>query len=243
MKGILHAVIWLVSLALVSALIVTLLLRPAAAAACPQCFGLEKVADGVYLQSGMAEAQRSRALAAVASARDDATRFYGSLLHPPRILVCADDECYHRLGGTAGTAEGSFGSLSLEVAPQGINAVYIAAGLSRAEVQGRVGFWKFSMGAVPMWFDEGVAVVVADDPAYILPPGRGDRCKAGSFPDMPATPSDWQQELQQEGDVLYAQSACKTVMWMDQHGGSQAVTTLLDKLAQGQDFATLIPPR
>ena len=243
MKAIVQSIVWLLVLAAVTAGILTLMLRPAAVAACPQCFGLEKAADGVYLQSGMAEAQRSRALAAIDAARRSAERFYGGLQHAPRILVCADDDCYHRLGGAAGTAEGSLGSLSLEVAPQGISPVYIAAGLSRAELQGRVGFWKFSMGAVPMWFDEGVAVVVADDPAYILPPGHGERCKAGSFPDMPATPSDWQQELQQEGDVLYAQSACKTVMWMDQNGGPQAVTGLLDKLAQGQDFATLMPSR
>lgn len=243
MRGIFHAAVWLLMLALITAGIITLTLRPAAAAACPQCFGLQKAADGIYLQSGMDAAQRQRALAAVDAARLEAAQFYDGLQHSPRVLVCADDACYHRLGGAPGTAVGSLASLSLEVAPRGLDPVYIAAGLSRAEVQGRVGFWKFSLGAVPMWFDEGVAVVVADDPAYILPPGRGDRCKAGSFPDMPATPSDWQQELQQEGDVLYAQSACKTAMWMAQNGGAKAVTGLLDKLAQGQDFATLVPPR
>jgi hypothetical protein len=125
-----------------------------------------------------------------------------------------------------------------------MNPLYIAAGLSRAEVEGRIGFWKFQMGAVPMWFDEGVAVLVADDPAYILPPGHRDRCLTGSLPDMPATLTDWQDEMQQEGSTaLYAQSACKTVMWMEQNGGPKAVGALLDKVAQGQDFATLIPPR
>jgi hypothetical protein len=120
---------------------------------------------------------------------------------------------------------------------------FITAGLSDAELYGRVGFWKFNLGAVPMWFDEGLAVVVADDRAYLLPPGQGDRCKAGPFPDMPATPGEWQQELQTEGDVLYAQSACKVNMWMMESGGPKAVTALLDKVAQGQDFDKLIPPQ
>lgn len=244
MKTMVQSVIWLLVLAAITAAVLTLLLRPAAAAACPQCFGLSKAADGVYLQSGMAEAQRSRALAAVAAARSGAGKFYGGLQHAPRILVCADDDCYHRLGGQPGTAVGSLGSLSLEVSSQGVNPVYIAAGLSRAELEGRIGFWKFQLGAVPVWFDEGLAVVVADDPAYVLPPGRRDRCLTGALPDMPATPTEWRDEMQQEGSTaLYAQAACKTVSWMDQHGGPQAVTGLLDKVAHGEDFAALVPPR
>jgi hypothetical protein len=243
MKGLVQTVIWLLGFALVSALSLTLMLRPAAAGACPQCFGLREASDGVYLQSGMTAAERQRVLGAIAAARTGAARFYGDLEHQPRILICADDACYHRIGGVPGSGVGSLGSFSLEVAPLGATPVYIAAGLSRAELEGRVGFWKFNNGAVPMWFDEGVAIVVADDPAYLLPPGRGDRCKAGSFPDMPATSTEWQEELQQEGDVLYAQSACKVDMWMVENGGPKAVTGLLAKLSQGQDFAALIPPR
>jgi hypothetical protein len=241
MKGILQTIIWLLTLALVAALSAYLMARPVAAAACPQCFGLSDSGEGVYLQSGMSDAQRTRAHAAVSEALSRASVFYGTLQHRPRILLCADDTCYQRIGGMPGSGVGSLGSLALEISPQGVNPVYIAAGLSRTELQGRVGFWKFEMGAVPMWFDEGVAVVVADDPAYILPPGHGDRCKAGPFPDMPATPTEWHEELQQEGDVLYSQSACKTNMWMAENGGSKAVTGLLDKVAQGQDFAKLFP--
>ena len=28
----------------------------------------------------------------------------------------------------------------------------------------RVGLWHMELGAVPAWFDEGVAVLVSDDP-------------------------------------------------------------------------------
>ncbi|HEY1772723.1 MAG TPA: hypothetical protein VGH91_05980 [Gammaproteobacteria bacterium] len=241
MKWILQTMIWLLVLALVAAGSAYLMARPVAAAACPRCFGLTDSGDGLYLQSGMSDVQRTRAQAAVSDALTRAAVFYGPLQHRPRMLLCADDACYRRIGGAPGSGVGSLGSVALEISPQGTNPVYIAAGLSRTELQGRVGFWKFETGAVPTWFDEGVAVVVADDPAYILPPGHGDRCKAGSFPDMPATPTEWQEELQQEGDVLYAQSACKTNMWIIENGGPKAVTGLLDKLAQGQDFSKLFP--
>jgi hypothetical protein len=56
---------------------------------------------------------------------------------------------------------------------------------------------------------------------------------------MPATPTDWHEELQQEGDVLYAQSACKVSMWVLENHGPKAVTGLLGDVAQGKDFNTL----
>lgn len=242
MKGIFQVFIWLVVLALVTAGIGYLMARPATAAACPACYGLEQVGDRVYVQKSMSAAERGRVLATVTAARSQAAQFYSGLQHSPRILVCADDACYERLGGMPGTATGSLGASVLEVSQLGSRQqVFITSGLSDAEVYGRIGFWKSNLGAVPMWFEEGLAVVVADDRAYILPPGHGDRCKAGPFPDMPATPSEWQQELQQEGDVLYAQSACKVDMWMERNGGPKAATVLLEKIAQGQDFEKLFP--
>ena len=244
MKGILQALIWILALVLITAGIAYVMVRPVAAATCPWCFGLEQAGDDLYVQSSMSAAERQRVLTTVTAARIQAGQFYGSLLHQPRILVCADDDCYRHLGGMPGTAVGSMGASVLEVSHLGSQQqVFITSGLSSAELYGRVGFWKFNQGAVPMWFDQGLAVVVANDSAYILPPGHGDRCKAGSFPDMPATPSEWQEELQQEGNVLYAQSACKVNMWMMENGGPKGITTLLDKIAQGQDFNNLIPPQ
>lgn len=243
MRGIVQALLWVVGLALVTAVVAFMMARPAVVAACPGCFGLEQAGDGVFLQTGMAAAERSRVLATVSAARAQAAQFYGGLQHQPRILVCADDACYQRMGGMPGTATGALGATALEVSHLGAEQqVFITAGLSRAELYGRVGFWKFNLGAVPMWFDEGLAVVVADDNAYILPPGRHDRCLTGALPDMPATPSEWQEEMQQEGPTaLYAQAACKVDMWMARNGGSKAATDLLAKVAQGEDFAKLFP--
>ena len=242
MRGIFQFMIWMLALALLTAGVAFLMARPALAATCPWCFGLQRAADGIYVQGDMAAAERNRVLATVGAARLRATQFYGGLEHAPRILICADDACYSRLGGAPGSATGSMGSMVLEVSHLGSEQeVFITSGLSDAEVYGRIGFWKSNLGAIPMWFEEGLAVVVADDRAYLLPPGHGDRCKAGPFPDMPATPSDWQLELQQEGDVLYAQSACKVEMWMMRNGGSKSAVALLDKVAQGQDFDKLFP--
>ena len=213
--------------------------RPAVAAACPACFGFSRVQEGLYLQSGMQPEQQQKAVAAIAAAEQRIVAFYGQERFPPRVLVCADDACYRRIGGMPGSGTGAVASIALVVAPAAVNIVAVSEGLSHMEMRGRVGLWKMQLGAVPQWFEEGLAVVVSEDPLYLGPRKRDNRCLAGSFPDMPATPEDWRDELQQEGDVLYAQSACKTWMWTQEHGGGAGVSALLDKLAAGQDFTAL----
>ena len=234
-----RALVWVLVLAALALGMGLWLVRPAVAAACPACFGLSRAQDGVYLQSGMKPEQQKQALAAIAAARQRIVRFYGEQRFPPRIMVCGDDTCYRHLGGVPGSGTGTAAYFAMAVSPEAVNTVAITEALSHVEMRGRVGAWKMETGAVPQWFEQGLAVVVSEDPLYLGPAKRDNRCLAGSFPDMPGTPEEWQGELQQEGDVLYAQSACKTWMWVESHGGGAGVAGLLDKLAAGQDFTAL----
>ncbi len=236
MGGVLRAMAWIVVLAALALGLALFSARPGVAATCPRCFGLSQVQDGLYVESSMAPAARDHAAETVMEAQQGIAGFYGEERFKPRVLVCASDACYHRVGGAPGSGTGSMGTYALVVAPEAVNKVAITEALAHVEMRGRVGAWKMEMGAVPEWFEQGLAVVVADDRLYL---GPSRHCLAGSFPDMPATPSEWQEELEQEGDVLYAQSACQTVMWMDSHGGAQAVTDLLAKVGAGQEFGTL----
>ena len=239
MGSVIRALVWMLALAAVGLGMGLWVARPAVAAACPACFGFSPAQDGVYLQSGMSPAQRAKAVATVAVSRGRITGFYGQERFTSRILICADDACYRRIGGEAGSGTGTVGSYALVVSPEAVNAVAVTEALSHVEMRGRVGLWKMQMGAVPEWFEQGLAVVVSEDPLYLGPAKRANRCLAGSLPDMPATPEDWRDELRQEGDVLYAQSACQTWMWVESHGGGAGVAVLLDKLAAGQDFTVL----
>src|SRR5579863_7732811 len=235
----LRATIWIVILGLLMVGMALLLVRPAVAAACPRCFGLSKAADGVYVESAMSPATRAHTAGVMSAAEQSIATFFGEERFKPRTLICSTDGCYHRIGGAPGSGTGTLGSFALVVSPEAVNKVAVTEALAHVELRGRVGAWKMEMGAVPEWFEEGLAVVVADDPLFIEPPSHVDRCLAGSFPDMPATPSEWRDELEQEGDVLYAQSACQTVMWIQSHGGPPGVAALLGKLADGQPFDTL----
>ncbi len=239
MASVIRFLVWILVLGGIALGMSLWVARPAVAAACPACFGFSRVQDGLYVQSAMQPAQRQQAVAVVAAAEQRIVAFYGQERFPPRVLVCADDACYGRIGGMPGSGTGAVASDALVVAPAAVNTVAVAEALSHIEMRGRVGLWKMQMGAVPRWFEEGLAVVVSEDPLYLGPAKRANRCLAGVLTDMPATPEDWRDALQQQGDLLYAQSACKTWTWAQSHGGGAGVSALLDKLAAGQDFAAL----
>lgn len=235
----LKTLVWLGIMATLTLVISLLVVRPLVAAACPACFGFSKVADRVYVQSNMTPASRIRAVASLVAAEQRVGAFFGGLQHVPRALICADDGCYRRIGGGAGSGTGTLGSYAIVVSHEAIDPVLIGEALSQVELHGRVGYWHILTGAVPIWFDQGVAVLAADDTLYIAPQGSRSRCIAGPIPDMPVTPDDWNESLQQEGQVMYARAACQTDIWMESHGGSVAIAALLAKVADGQNFDTL----
>lgn len=239
MASVIRFLVWILVLGGIALGMSLWVARPAVAAACPACFGFSRLQDGLYVQSGMKPEQQQKTIAVIAAAEQRIAAFFGQERFPPRVLVCADDACYHRIGGMPGSGTGAVASIALVVSPAAINTVAVSEGLSHMEMRGRVGFWKIQMGAVPQWFEEGLAVVVSEDPLFLGPRNHVNRCLAGSFPDMPQTPEDWRDELQQEGDILYAQSACETWMWVEHSGGGPGVSALLDKLAAGQDFTAL----
>lgn len=234
-----RAAIWILVILLLFAGFIVWVARPVAVVTCPQCFGLSKAADGVYVESAMPAGMRRHVLQVLAEAEDRVGHFYGTLEHRPRTVVCATDACFQRIGG-GGTRVGSLGSFALLVAPQGTNVVLISHELSHVELHGRVGLWHMEVGAIPAWFDEGVAVLVSDDPAYLAPvrPGR-DRCAAGPMADLPTDPAEWRDRLTEQGDLLYASAACQVDIWMLAQGGPPAVPALLAKIHDGQDFDTL----
>lgn len=244
LKAMLTTLIWISVLTALPVGMLYLTARPVVAAGCPQCFGFSKVSDGLYIQSGLSAAEQARTEQVVAAARKRVADFFGSLEHSPRAVICGDDACYTRIGGMPGTGMGSVDRFAVVVSPKGLDPALLAAAIARAELEGRVGWWHMKTGAVPAWFDAGVAALASDDPAYVRParPGQKDRCLTGPGGDLPDQSDLWQQRVQQF-DYLNAAAACRVDLWMLDHGGTSAVTTLLDKVGQGQDFAQLFPPQ
>ncbi|EEA03517.1 conserved hypothetical protein [Burkholderia sp. H160] len=74
-------------------------LPSSAAAVCPACYGFQEVRPDVYVQKQASEDERAAIVITIEDARSELTKFWGPLEAKPRILVCADDDCFRRLGG------------------------------------------------------------------------------------------------------------------------------------------------
>lgn len=82
-----------------------------------------------------------------------------------------------------------------------------------------------------------MAVLVSDDPRYLLPDTATDRCRLAPGETLPETLSQWQSAAR-EGEHLYSKAACQVSRWVDAHGGSPAVLNLIDRMNNGETFAT-----
>ncbi|MGA9853252.1 MAG: hypothetical protein WBR15_10010 [Gammaproteobacteria bacterium] len=209
--------------------------KPVAAAVCPQCYGFEKSAEKVYVQRGMTDEEQSLVKRNLTLAYDHIREFYGNIGNHPRILICATQECIGRFGGND-AATGSVGSYVLLLGPKGINVIDISHELSLMEVSGRIGLYHSLMGAVPAWFDEGVAVVVSGAPEFTALASSGQNgCRHEFTEDLPADKTKWIEEAS-EYPFIYAQAGCRVAEWMASRGGSSAVTRLLTRVANGETF-------
>jgi hypothetical protein len=209
---------------------------PAAAAiACPQCYGFETLEPDVFVDRSMSAEQRAQTEAFVDGARDRVRHFYGALTGSPRILICSTEDCYRRIGG--GISHGmAILNLALFLSPRGANPVIAAHELSHIELHSRLGVVKTYRRDIPQWFDEGVAVVVSDDPRYLAKEGAADRCLASPDGDLPTQRAAWVERA--SNGNLYAKAACRVSRWMSAKGGPTAVTHLIDEVAGGTDFGT-----
>jgi hypothetical protein len=209
---------------------------PAASAiVCPTCYGLERLDSNVFVERSMSAEARIRVAEVLTEARKRVSDFYGSLDSDPRILVCATEECYRRIGG--GQPRGkSFSAIALFLSPRGTDATIASHELSHIELHRRLGLIHFLSGAIPAWFDEGVAVVVSDDPRYLASVGASDRCLVRSNEPLPSGMSEWSRRAG-EDHQLYAKAACRVSEWISLKGRSAAVTKLVGQVSTGMSFA------
>ena len=198
----------------------------------PRAFGLDRAVPGVWVEGAMTPAARADLVAGIAAARARVAAFYG----PPRahlsVLACATEACERALGGRGAAAVTySAGAVSvLRLAPRGLDPVILTHELTHAETHARLGLWGQISGRMPVWFDEGLSVVVSGDPDYLGPsPGRA--CLRRPRPDLPASPFDWAPAAAADRR-LYAEAACAVLDWADRHGGLAAIPAALEQGAR-----------
>ena len=203
-----------------------------AATTCPRCYGLVPVADGVYAERDLTAAQQDHLIALAADAGRRVGDFHGGRESAPRLLACHTAACYDRIGG-GGERGMAVLNRAVILSPRGLDAVIAAHELSHVELHHRLGPHA---ERVPQWFDEGLAVVVSDDPRYLLPASSADRCRVASDEPLPVTLSEWLTAAGAD-EQTYAKAACRVSRWLSTHGDRAALPDLIARLDRGEPFA------
>ncbi|MBZ4021611.1 hypothetical protein CKO11_03950 [Rhodobacter sp. TJ_12] len=198
-------------------------------AVCPSCYGLEQVSPVLFVEAEMPAHARHALLAQLDQAHRKIAQIFGPAQAHLRILACETDACDRRLGGRGAAAVTySLGAYSVvRLAPRGLSPTILTHELTHTETHARLGVLRQVGQRMPTWMDEGIAVIVSDDPRY-LRAGQGvARCRKPPRADLPVSPHDWGGLAAQDRDI-YAEAACATLRWMAKKGGWSALWARLD---------------
>lgn len=131
--------------------------------ACPSCHDLKQIAPNVFVERTFSKQQRIKMLSDITIARKRTARFFGNLKSDPRIIVCRSSRCA-AIFGSKGAKGVAYGWMAILLRPSRIFATIAAHELVHIELHWRMGLSGWLRGTVPVWFDEGLAVVVSEDP-------------------------------------------------------------------------------
>jgi len=127
----------------------------------PKTFGMDEVNPRLYAEPAMTAEQRQEVERQINSGRAQVERFYGSITSAPYFVACITRECDVRFG-SYGQPAAAYGELAIRLWAKGLAAPVVAHEWSHAELYHRAGGWWYAR-KIPRWFDEGVAVVVANE--------------------------------------------------------------------------------
>lgn len=199
---------------------------------------MERLTPNLVVDSGMSPATRDQLKSDAEAAEAKVRLFYDVFARRPVLVACSTEYCDRRLGGRGAraiTMSTPFATI-IRVSPRGLNTTILAHEFSHVELHHRIGVWKLLRGAIPAWFDEGIAVIVSGDDRYLKPGATAqDQCKREVARPLPISAFVWGPEAGKD-PMLYADAACLVLRWMDINGGRDGLLHQIDAIADGQTF-------
>jgi hypothetical protein len=200
----------------------------------PAASGMEVLGQGIYADPGLSEAQRAELIEAVAQGRERAGKFYGGLVTSPTITACATMDCYRYFGGIG--TKGTSRWWVIVLAPRGRTAAVVAHEWSHSELAQRVGKTRM-LFRVPQWFDEGVAVLLSEDPDYSEERWRSatdNGAKSLPLPEMWSQRA-WRRATRAGHQLTYGAAGREVARWYAAVG-REGFERLIEALRRGEDF-------
>ncbi len=224
-----------VALGIAAAATVAIAAPALAAVVCPGCYGLVRTPAGVMVEATVPIERRGEIERLIASAEPPVRAFFGDIVRRPYVIACTTDACDKSLGGRGARAVtySSLGFSVVRLSPRGIDRTIVTHELSHVQVHAIIGLINLLRGAVPAWFDEGLAVLVSDDARYVKTgQTAAERCKEPASANLPASPFEWAPQSG-KNPLMYANAACTVAHWLEANGGKSGVLTALDAVANG----------
>lgn len=198
----------------------------------PSWFGFSEIGENVYVNDQMSPSQRQGFLRTLDLAKSRVSSFFGGIEGAPKVFACSTEECFVSHGGV--TAKGkAYGDSMVLLSPRGLGVVMIAHELSHIELHNRVGVFR-SWREIPVWFDEGLAVLVSEDPRYTESAWLQATDNGRNAPELKAigkaTPfgdDNWQ--------LSYGTSRRAVGEWY-LHAGRAGLAHLITEVKNGKDF-------
>ncbi|QXX98980.1 hypothetical protein IM817_12750 [Serratia marcescens] len=208
---------------------------------CASCYGMEAVTPRLIVDKEMPAMMRETLSTTVMAAESRVRQFYGAPELAPTIVACSSDECDRRMGGRGAlalTLTTPFATIT-RVSPRGQQPVILTHEFSHIELHRRIGWWKLVNGAVPAWFDEGIAVIVSNDGRYLKSgTTSAERCMRESESLLPERPAEWAARAGKDR-MIYADAACRVLQWMDAHDGRDGLMKAIDAVSEG--YTSVLP--
>ena len=126
--------------------------------------GMARIAPNVYVDPEMPEPQRQQFLQTVEQSKVEISEFFGGMKSSPNIYACSTSKCFSRFGGVPAKAK-TINDDTILLSKKGLDKTTISHELAHAEFHKLLGthhVWN----KVPMWFDEGLAILACKDTKY-----------------------------------------------------------------------------
>ncbi|WP_201494270.1 hypothetical protein [Rubrivivax sp. A210] len=214
----------------------------------PSLSGMEEWRPGLFVEPAMSAAQRQALEQQIALGRAQVERFFGAIVTAPYFVACISFDCARRFG-SYGERAAAFGDSAIRLSPDGLQAALVAHEWSHAELYRRVGGW-WRISAIPRWFDEGVAVVLADEARHSPANWQEIQRRGLSTPtlDELVTRRDWTEAVRRYGETraedpdnlrrVYSTAGHELRGWLA-CAGREGLAGLLAGVDQGQAFDAL----
>ena len=214
----------------------------------PGWCGMERVSPTLFVERSMSPEARADLQHRIDLGRETVARFYGRLTTDPYFVACATMTCAERFG-SYGEPAAALGDIAIRLAPNGETSALIAHELSHAELYRRVGGWRH-IRMIPRWFDEGIAVVVANEPKHsdeVWQEIRRGNLTTPAIPDL-VSRDQWRGAIQQFGETRYGDppenwrlvynTAAHEVRSLIAVTGTTGIQELLTRVNNGEKFDT-----